>query len=91
LKVRPDGSTEEVFEQQVPLAEIRNAQDTANMPEGLIVPITGLTYNPDDGLLYVALERIPIPAIEASPDAPQAQETCPEASGRVPESTGRAR
>ncbi|MDP9478940.1 MAG: hypothetical protein M3R38_25225 [Actinomycetota bacterium] len=54
LKILPDGSTEVVFEQQVPLAEIRNAQSTADMPEGLIAPITGLTYNPDDGLLYVA-------------------------------------
>ena len=54
LRVRPDGSTEVVYDAVVPMAEIRRHASTAEMPEGLIPPILGITFHEPSGLIYVA-------------------------------------
>ena len=52
LEVKPDGSTRVIYDKVVPLAAIRAADSSEQMPEGIISPITGVTWR--DGLLYVA-------------------------------------
>ena len=52
LRLNPDGSSEVIYDNMVPLDVIRANASSADMPEGLISPITGLTWN--DGLLYVS-------------------------------------
>lgn len=51
LRMTATGGTEVVYDNNVPLDAIRN-NECDSMPEGLIGPITGLTWN--NGLLYVA-------------------------------------
>ena len=53
LRLKPDGSSEVVYDQNVPLAAIRDYKSSNDMPEGIIPPLTGVTFSPNDGL-YVA-------------------------------------
>jgi glucose/arabinose dehydrogenase len=52
LRVERDGTTRVVYDKGPSLAEIREADTAGEIPEGLIGPITGLTWH--DGKLYVA-------------------------------------
>ena len=52
LRVTPDGTTEVLYDQVVPMKEIKENASSADMPEGLIPPLTGVTFH--DGKLYVA-------------------------------------
>ncbi len=61
VRIRPGGKREVVFDKVVALDAIRNAQvqweptyRISGIPEGVIPPITGLTYNEKNGLLYVS-------------------------------------
>lgn len=54
LQIMPDSEPRVVYDEVVPLDIIRSFGSTAEMPEGIIPPITGLTLNPDNGLLYVS-------------------------------------
>jgi glucose/arabinose dehydrogenase len=54
LQVTPDGSTKVVYDKMVPPDTVRKFSSSAEMPEGIIQPITGLTFNPNNGLLYVS-------------------------------------
>jgi glucose/arabinose dehydrogenase len=51
LQVFPNGTSRVVFDYNVPVAHIRAAPTDLHIPEGLIPPITGLTWH--NGLLYV--------------------------------------
>jgi hypothetical protein len=51
LQVMPDGTTKVVFDQLADIDAIRNAKNAEEIPEGLISPITGITWH--DGLIYV--------------------------------------
>jgi glucose/arabinose dehydrogenase len=52
LQVTPDGGTRVVYDNNVPLPAIRQARSSAEMPEGLIGPVTGVTWH--QGKLYVS-------------------------------------
>jgi glucose/arabinose dehydrogenase len=54
LKLAPDGAAEILYDNNVPLHAIREAEKSSEMPEGLIGPIEGITFNPENGLIYVA-------------------------------------
>jgi glucose/arabinose dehydrogenase len=54
LQVMPDGTTKVVYDNAVPYEQIQKAKTYEEIPEGLIGPIEGVTYNPDNGLLYIA-------------------------------------
>ncbi len=54
LQIMPDGSNKVVYDKNVSFKDIRANASSNDMPEGLIPPVTGVTFNPDDGLLYVA-------------------------------------
>lgn len=47
-----DGTKKTVYDKTVPLAEVRKHASSKDMPEGLIPPLTGLTYH--QGKLYVS-------------------------------------
>jgi glucose/arabinose dehydrogenase len=51
LRIKPNGPPEVIFASSPGIEVIRNAETDADIPEGLIAPITGLTWH--DGLLYV--------------------------------------
>jgi glucose/arabinose dehydrogenase len=52
LQIMPDGGKRVVYDQQVPMPAIKAASSSSAMPEGLISPLTGVTFH--NGLLYVA-------------------------------------
>lgn len=52
VQIMPGGSTRVVYDQHVPMETIRQAMVGDRLPEGLIAPITGVTWH--DGRLYVA-------------------------------------
>lgn len=52
LRITPDGQAEVLYNELVDLENIKEAASSADMPEGLIPPVTGVTYH--DGRLYVA-------------------------------------
>jgi glucose/arabinose dehydrogenase len=54
LQLFPDGSRKVIFDNNVPFEAIRDADTVQDIPEGLIGPMEGITYNPDNGLIYVA-------------------------------------
>jgi glucose/arabinose dehydrogenase len=54
LQIMPDGSKNVIYDNNVPVEAIRSADKSSQMPEGLIPPMEGITYNPDNGLIYVA-------------------------------------
>ena len=55
LRIRPDGTREVVYDEVVPLDVIKQTAFGEAVPEeGIIPPITGLTFNEDNGLLYVS-------------------------------------
>jgi glucose/arabinose dehydrogenase len=51
LQILPDGSKKVLYEKNVSPLEIRMAQKLGDIPEGLIGPVTGVTWH--DGMLYV--------------------------------------
>ena len=48
----PDGTRRVVYENTVPLDSIQGTDSSANMPEGIIPPITGITWH--GGKIYIA-------------------------------------
>ena len=55
LRINTDGTREVVYDKVVPLEVIQQVEFGEAIPEeGLVPPITGLTYNPNSGLLYVS-------------------------------------
>lgn len=54
LRIGADGSKEVLYDLVVPIKTIRQFETSQDMPEGIIPPITGLTYNADNGLIYVS-------------------------------------
>ena len=54
LQVMPDGTTKVIYDNAVPYEQIQKANTYEEIPEGLIGPIEGVTYNPNNGLLYIA-------------------------------------
>jgi glucose/arabinose dehydrogenase len=54
LQIMPDGTKRVVYDNAVSVEAIRNAQTAKEIPEGLIGPMEGITYNPRNGLIYVA-------------------------------------
>lgn len=52
LQLMPDGSYKVVYDKVVPMDSIKQHESSANMPEGLIPPVTGITYY--QGKLYIA-------------------------------------
>jgi glucose/arabinose dehydrogenase len=54
LQIMPDGSKKVIYDNNVPVEAIRSAEKSSEMPEGLIPPVEGVTYHPDNGLIYVA-------------------------------------
>ena len=52
IQIRPDGTKLTVYENTVPIADVRDTQAPEDIPEGIIPPITGLTWH--DGKIYVA-------------------------------------
>jgi glucose/arabinose dehydrogenase len=54
VRLTSDGNAEVVYDKNVPLNAIREAEKSSEMPEGLIGPIEGITFNDENGLIYVA-------------------------------------
>jgi glucose/arabinose dehydrogenase len=54
LKILPGGKLEVLYDNNVSYKAIQDADTVKNLPEGLIGPVEGLTYNERNGLLYVA-------------------------------------
>lgn len=52
LQLLPDGTTRVLYDRVVPMDEIKQAESSSDMEEGLIPPVTGVTYH--DGNLYVS-------------------------------------
>lgn len=52
VQLMPDGSKRVLYNQGVPMEKIKQHDSSADMPEGLIPPVTGLTWH--EGKLYVA-------------------------------------
>jgi glucose/arabinose dehydrogenase len=52
VQLLPNGTKKTVYDTVVPLAEVRKHDSSKDMPEGLIPPITGLTFH--KGKLYVS-------------------------------------
>ena len=52
LAIAPDGTKRVVHDKVVPLETVRKARVYEDIPEGIIQPITGVTWH--DGLLYVS-------------------------------------
>jgi glucose/arabinose dehydrogenase len=52
IQVRPDGTKRVIYENTVSMTEIRRADSSARMSEGIIPPITGITWH--QGKIYIA-------------------------------------
>lgn len=52
LKVDSTGNVEVLYDRVVPVTDIKEEESSADMEEGLIPPVTGVTYH--DGKLYVS-------------------------------------
>ena len=52
IQLLPDGNKKVVYDNVVPLQEIRKHDSSEQMPEGLIPPITGITWH--EGKIYVS-------------------------------------
>lgn len=52
LQLLPDGTTKVLYDRVVPMEEIRQAESSSEMEEGLIPPVTGVTYH--KGNLYIS-------------------------------------
>nr|WKN38588.1 hypothetical protein K4G66_07720 [Tunicatimonas sp. TK19036] len=52
LRIGPDGTTAVIYDKVVPMKDIKGNSSSKDMPEGLIPPITGVTFH--DGKLYIA-------------------------------------
>lgn len=55
LQVNPDGSTRPVYATTVPLDVLRSVRFGSPVAaDGIVPPLVGITYNPRNGLLYIA-------------------------------------
>jgi glucose/arabinose dehydrogenase len=54
LQIMPDGSKRVVYDNAVSIEAIRAARTYEEIPEGLFGPMEGITYNPNNGLIYIA-------------------------------------
>jgi glucose/arabinose dehydrogenase len=54
LQILPGGRTRVVFDKNVPAQAIIDADTERDIPEGIIGPLEGITYNPRNGLIYLA-------------------------------------
>jgi glucose/arabinose dehydrogenase len=54
LQLLPGGGTKVIYDNNVPYTAIRAAQDDKDIPEGIIGPLEGITFNHQNGLIYVA-------------------------------------
>jgi len=54
LQRTSDGNWEVIFDKSVPAQAIIDADTEQDIPEGLIGPVEGVTFNPENGLLYIA-------------------------------------
>lgn len=52
LQIMPDGTQKVLYDKEVPMSDIRSHASSADMPEGLLPPVTGVTYH--QGKLYIA-------------------------------------
>ncbi|WP_347160344.1 hypothetical protein [Pontibacter chitinilyticus] len=52
LQLMPDGSQKVLYDKVVPIDNIKSNNSSADMEEGLIPPVTGVTYH--EGKLYIA-------------------------------------
>lgn len=52
LQILPDGSQKVLYDKEVPMSDIRSHASSADMPEGLLPPVTGVTYH--QGKFYIA-------------------------------------
>ncbi len=68
IQIRPDGTKLTVYEDTVPLASIRNTKNPEDIPEGIIPPITGITWH--DGKIYVS-HRTRISVLDPKDENPE--------------------
>ncbi|MEX2336803.1 MAG: hypothetical protein WD555_05995 [Fulvivirga sp.] len=52
LQLLPDGTTSVLYDRVVPMEEIKQAESSSDMEEGLIPPVTGVTFY--EGNLYIS-------------------------------------
>ncbi len=52
LRLKPDGTTEVLYDKVVAMKDIKKSASSADMPEGLIPPLTGVTFH--KGKLYIS-------------------------------------
>ncbi len=52
IQIRPDGTRLTIYENTLSVDQVRQADSSTNMPEGIIPPIKGITWR--DGKLYIA-------------------------------------
>src|SRR6056297_233440 len=52
VQLMPDGTQKIIYDKMVPMKEIRRSDSSEAMPEGLIPPLTGVTWH--QGKLYVS-------------------------------------
>lgn len=52
LQLLPNGTTKVLYDRVVPMEEIKQKESSAEMEEGLIPPVTGVTYH--EGNLYIS-------------------------------------
>ena len=55
LRIDPDGTQTVIYDDIVPLDVLKEVEFGMPIPqEGLVMPVTGITYNQDNGLLYIS-------------------------------------
>jgi glucose/arabinose dehydrogenase len=55
LQILPSGQHRVVYDRTVPMSVLRDVEFGAPVPaEGIVPPLVGVTFNPGNGLLYVA-------------------------------------
>ena len=55
LRIREDGTQEVIYDKVVPLDVLKNVEFGQPIPEeGLVMPVTGIAFNKDNGLLYIS-------------------------------------
>ncbi len=68
IQVRPDNTKRVIYDTNVSTADVRRADSSAQMPEGLIPPITGMTWH--NGKLYIS-HRSRISVLDLSDEDPR--------------------
>lgn len=54
LQLKAEGGTKVIYDNNVSYQAIQDADTDRDIPEGLIGPVEGITFNRDNGLIYVA-------------------------------------